>query len=311
MSDTPNRIDAALLTRLLRSALGHCGNLTNYRIVREDEDYAVIAARLTDPIQEVVIKLAGPRAVLASAFERTAAIAQLVRSHSVVRTFDVLAVDVSYRIWPWRYIVTTTVPGDHWSDVCARGQATRPRALYASLGRTIGQLHTIHFPSCGEIAPDGSVTAGTTYYQALMERAQRRIANPAHAMLFVSLLQERSQLFNGLVAGTLCHDDLNPSNLLVAGTAADQPAVAVIDFDSAWAGCSESDLARLEFWRGMTGEGFWEAYQDYVPVSVSYPERRPIHQLLWCLEYARPTAQHITDTERVCTALGIAPVTFP
>jgi len=34
-----------------------------------------------------------------------------------------------------------------------------------------------------------------------------------------------------------------------------------------------SDLARLEFWRGMTGEGFWEAYQDYVPVSASYPER--------------------------------------
>jgi len=295
MSNTPNRIDAALLTRLLRSAPGHYGNLTNYRIVHEGEDYAVIAARLTDSTQEVVIKLAGPRAVLTSAFERTAAIVQLVRSHSVVLTFDVLAVDVSYRIWPWRYIVATTVPGDHWSDVCARGQATRPRALYASLGRTIGQLHTIHFPSCGEIAPDGSVTAGTTYYQALMERAQRRIANPAHAMLFVSLLQERSQLFNGLVAGT----------------AADQPAVAVIDFDSAWAGCSESDLARLEFWRGMTGEGFWEAYQDYVPVSVSYPERRPIYQLLWCLEYARPTAQHITDTERVCTALGIAPVTFP
>src|SRR5258708_9226256 len=169
MSDTPNRIDAALLTRLLHSAPGHCGNLTNYCIVREDEDYAVIAARLTDPTQEVVIKLAGPRAVLTSAFERTAAIVQLVRSHSVVRTFDLLAVDVSYRIWPWRYIVTTTVPGDHWSDVCARGQAKRPRALYASLGRTIGQLHTIHFPSCGGIAPDGSVPAGTTYNPALME----------------------------------------------------------------------------------------------------------------------------------------------
>ena len=61
----------------------------------------------------------------------------------------------------------------------------------------------------------------------------------------------------------------------------------------------------------MMGEGFWEAYQDYVAVSVRYPERRPIYQLLWCLEYARPTAQHLADTERVCTALGIAPVTFP
>src|SRR5258707_2020551 len=140
MSNTPNRIDAALLTRLLRSALGHCGNLTNYRIVREDEDYAVIAAGLTDPTQEVVIKLAGPRAVLTSAFERTAAIVQLVRSHSAVLTFDVLAVDVSYRLWPWRYIVTTVVPGEHWLNVPPKGHVTKPRALYVSLGKTIGQF---------------------------------------------------------------------------------------------------------------------------------------------------------------------------
>jgi len=85
----------------------------------------------------------------------------------------------------------------------------------------------------------------------------------------------------------------------------------VIDFDSAWAGCSESDLARLELWRGMMGEGFWETYQNYVPVSARYPERRPIYQLLWCLEYARPTAQHLADTKRICATLGITPVTFP
>ncbi len=311
MSHPPDRIDAALLTRLLHSALGHCGDVTNYCIIRKDEDYAVIASRLTGPTQEVMIKLAGPHAVLTSAFERTAAIIQLVRSHSAVLTFDVLAVDVSYRLWPWRYIVTTVVPGEPWSNVPPKGHGTKPRALYVSLGKTIGQLHRIHFSSCGEVAPDGSVTAGTTYDQALRERARRRIANPAHAMLFISLLQERSQLFHGLVTGTLCHEDLNPSNLLVADAAGDLPAVAVIDFDSAWAGCFESDLARLELWRGMMGEGFWEAYQDYVPVSVHYPERRPIYQLLWCLEYARPTAQHLADTKRVCTALGIAPVTFP
>ena len=104
MPPIPKRIDAALLTRLLRSALGHCGDVTNYCIIHKDEDYAVIAARLTGPTQEVMIKFAGPRAVLTSAFERTAAIVQLVRSHSAVLTFDVLAVDVSYRLWPWRYM---------------------------------------------------------------------------------------------------------------------------------------------------------------------------------------------------------------
>lgn len=311
MSKISHRIDATLLTRLVRSALGHFGNLMHYAIIREDEDYAVIAARFTDPTQEIVIKLAGPRAVLSSAFERTAAIVQVVHARNAVLTFDVLAVDVSYRLWPWRYLITTTVPGARWSDVPPRGQATKPRALYVSLGRAIGQLHTIHFPACGEMAPDGSITAYPTYYQALLERAQRRIANPVHARRFVSLVQERSQLFDELVTGTLCHEDLNPSNLLVAGTATDRPRVAVIDFDSAWAGCAESDLARLELWRGMIGEGFWEAYQDYSPVNVRYPERRPLYQLLWCLEYARPTAQHLADTERVCTDLGIAPMTFP
>ena len=84
----------------------------------------------------------------------------------------------------------------------------------------------------------------------------------------------------------------------------------LIDFESAWAGCAESDLARLELWRGMMGEGFWEAYRAHVPLSDSYPERRPIYQLLWCLEYARSTVQHLRDTASVCQALRLAPVTF-
>ncbi|MGH2410114.1 MAG: fructosamine kinase family protein, partial [Chloroflexota bacterium] len=108
----------------------------------------------------------------------------------------------------------------------------------------------------------------------------------------------------------LCHEDLNPYNILVHDDAGGLPTVAVIDFDSAWAGCSESDLARLEFWRGMVGEGFWKAYRSCASVDPRYPERRPFYQLLWCLEYASATPQHLADTAAVCRSLGIPPVTF-
>ncbi len=61
----------------------------------------------------------------------------------------------------------------------------------------------------------------------------------------------------------------------------------------------------------MMGEGFWEAYRTFAPLSDSYSQRRPIFQLLWCLEYARPTVKHLRDTASVCEALRLPPVTFP
>jgi len=84
--------------------------------------------------------------------------------------------------------------------------------------------------------------------------------------------------------------------------------VAILDFDSAWAGNRESDLARLELWDGMVGAGFWEAYKQRHDVSEGYHQRCLVHQLMWCLEYARTTPRHLADTQRVCAALGIAPI---
>jgi aminoglycoside phosphotransferase (APT) family kinase protein len=278
--------------------------LSGWRILREDRDYAVLLATLAASPREVVVKLAGPQASLSSDFDRTAAIARLARSRGEVATFDVLAVDVTYRAWPWRYLVMTRVPGVAWREV-------RPsHALYTALGEVVGRLHGIRFPECGEIGAYGQVLGGNNYHRALVERVHRRIANPAHAALFVALLRERATLFDGMQNGSLCHDDLNPNNILVVDLAEAGPAVAVIDFDSAWAGCPESDLARLELWRGMIGDGFWDAYLDEASVSPHYPERRPLFQLLWCLEYARPTPQHLADTARVCAELGVEPVTF-
>ena len=84
----------------------------------------------------------------------------------------------------------------------------------------------------------------------------------------------------------------------------------VLDFDSAWAGNPESDLARLELWRGMMHPSFWSTYAAAHRVADSYASRRALLQLLWCLEYAHPTREHNAVTAGVCGELGIPPIVF-
>jgi len=329
-----------LLTELLRSIVGARCGIADYHEVLSRSDYAVLMLTLEQPSMRVMVKLAGPRASLACPFDRTATLNHLVRGQTDIPTYEVLAADVSYARWPWRYLVTTVVPGMTWAEARRLLSPAALRDLYPELGRAVAALHGIPFtrfgepdaivtdpspsqrdaqgdgsPGSGAEAPTGAHTAGLAqrvdYIEALVRRARSRIANPSHAELFVDLLRERRHLFAGVDGPGLCHEDLNPTNLLVREDNEGRWRLSgVLDFDSAWAGCPESDLARLELWEGMTGDGFFEAYRSTRAVAPGYAERRPLHQLQWCLEYASVSPQHLADTRRVCDELGIAPLHF-
>ena len=117
-----------------------------------------------------------------------------------------------------------------------------------------------------------------TYLSALMARARRRIANPAHAELFSTVLQAHASDFAGITEPRLTHEDLNPSNLLVVpgeNEGDDWRISAILDFESAWAGCPESDIARLELWRDMMDDGFYEGYTATQPIAADYPDAPP------------------------------------
>jgi len=309
------RPDRAALDRLLRPVLGaHC-HVDDYTVVREADDYAVLLVDLAAPPRRVVVKLAGPRAALSCPFDRTAAINHLARDHTTVPTPEVLAADVSYRDWPWRYLVTAYVEGATWAEAGPAIDATERRDLYRQFGRLVAQLHTVHFPAYGEIDADGRVVGGASVGDALIARARRRIANRRHADLFASLSRERARLFDDAPGPTLCHEDLNPSNILVRHDDGRRRLAAVLDFDSAWAGNPESDLARLDLWQsgaypGLMKEGFRAAYEATHTMAPGYRQRRPFYQLLWCLEYADASPQHAADTARVCAEVDIAPITF-
>ena len=314
-SGVATSLDRATLRKLLRSIYGTPCHIVSYTTIRDGDDYAVAIVTLTEPMARVVVKLAGPRAALACPFDRTAAITRVVRDRTALPAPEVFAADVSYRDWPCRYIVMAHVDGATWAEEGPSLDATAWRDLYGQLGRAVARLHSIRFPAYGEIGADGPVLGDGSLVTALQERARRRVADPRHAELFVALLRDRAHLFDDAPEPALCHEDLNPTNILVRHDDGRWPLAAVLDFDSAWTGSPESDLARLELWQsgaypGLMDEGFRAAYEETHIIAPGYEGRRPIYQLLWCLEYASASPQHMSDTVCVCAELGIPPIPF-
>ena len=272
----------------------------------------VVIATLAGLAQPVAIKIAGPAASLACPFERTAAILRRVRAQTAVPVPEPLAQDVSCREYPWRYAIMTALPGESWQYARQGWTVAERRDAWAELGEAVAALHSITFPARGEIGSAGEVIAGQPYVAALAARASRRIADQRHRDIFLRVLDDRAALFRESHTPCLSHEDLNPTNLLLAPDerTGRWRLTGILDFDSAWAGGRESDLARLALWDRMTGADFWTAYGLARPLTPAESERRLVLQLLWCLEYAQPSPRHHADTERICATLGLPSVTF-
>jgi hypothetical protein len=293
------------LRELLQRTFGTQVELINLRVGNQYPDYLVLLLRLRHPSIQVVVKLAGPSAPLTCPFDRTAMLHRLVSARTSIPMPEVLAVDVSYRTWPWRYFIKTHIPGREWASVRQRMSAEELSSAYGQIGHAVGQLHAIHFPTFGDLAADGSVQGDQPYIDALAERARHYIEGAHVRDLFSSVLDSRRQLFLGVRQPNLCHEDLHQYNIIFRRRQGQWQLATILDFDKAWAGHHETDLARLEFWRGMMAGEFWPPYEAICPLDPLYPQRRPIYQLLWCLEFARSTVEHLADTQRVCAELGL------
>ena len=184
-------------------------------------------------------------------------------------------------------------------------QAELARA-YRQIGDAVGQLHNIQFPAFGEIDALGQVSQpDPSCLAALRRRAVKIIQKPRLQEAFLAALEQRAGCFEGVSYSGLCHEDLHGYNILFHQQDGEWRLSAILDFDKAWAGSPETDLGRLEIWRGMTSPEFWAAYRALRPLEEGYAQRRPLYQLLWCLEYADPKLQHLADTRRVCKELSV------
>jgi aminoglycoside phosphotransferase (APT) family kinase protein len=260
----------------------------------------------------LVVKLEVPGERPNRRLDSMAAIARLVRAQTDAPTFDVVAVDTTCHKWPWEYLIVTELAEVTWMKLYPRLDDHARSVGQRQIGRSAAQLHALQFDTFGEIGPDGAVVDGTGPLAALRKRAQRRLRTARYRDLMLDVLESRASLFEGLARPTLCHEDLNPNNLVFT-TRDGQPVLSgILDFESAWSSTGESDLARLDLWRMTKGQALQQGYAEVAHTDSKYAARKPVLQLLWCLEYAEHDAssQHQADTDQVCKALGITPIQF-
>ena len=168
---------------------------------------------------------------------------------------------------------------------------------YAQIGRAVAELHRISFSDFGGFSEDGTVQAEPSFLDALTQRIQRHITSPRLVEMALSVLETHANLLHPTQA-TLCHEDLHRHNMLFHQIDGRWQLATILDFDKAWAGHHEIDLARMELWHGQTGDGFWPAYAALIPLDSDYSQRRPdlsVHLVPGiCGEYPCPLARHPT-----------------
>ena len=276
------------------------------------ENYVVASVETQHPVMRLVVKLEIPCERPNRHFDSMAAIARMVRTHSEAPTFDVVAVDITRRNWPWEYLIVTELAGVTWMKLYPQLDHTARAVAQRQIGRSAAQLHVLRFDCFGQIGPDGGVIDGSGPVAALGQRALRRLRTPRFREVMLEVLESRGSLFADMPSATLCHEDMNPNNLVFEMRDGQPSLSGILDFESAWASTGESDLARLELWWMTCGDALREGYAEVAAVDSGYQARKPVLQLLWCLEYAEhdASAEHQSVTDQVCAELGIAPIPF-
>jgi aminoglycoside phosphotransferase (APT) family kinase protein len=196
------------------------------------------------------------------------------------------------------------VDGVEWRRLRPLLAPEQIRTAHREIATAVLAMQSLSFTSFGELNTAGQAT-GDDLLSALCRRAELLVADPRRRRTFLDVLDRKASLFADQMRSTLCHDDLQHTNLIFREASGEWQLAAVLDWDKAWAGPSESDIARMSFWDDMTGAGFWEVYNAVAPPAEGSSERALVYQLLWCFEYTVSTARHLADTASVCRRLGI------
>ena len=287
----------------VKAVLGGASTVVRLDPLQIRREQVVLLVTLARPQHQVVLKVAGQHAGTGRDFERTAAVIALARAAGVP-VAAVLAVDVSYRAGPWRYLMLDHLDGVEWRQIRPQLDERQVAAAHRQIAEAVLAVQSVRFDSFGELNARGE-PSGTDLLDGLRHRAVLRIADMGRRELFFDLLDRVAGLFTGTEAPTLCHDDLHHANVIFRADGGGWHLAGLLDWDKAWAGPAESDVARMAFWDDMTGPGFWQVYRASVTAEEGQAERALVYQLLWCLEYDDDTPRHRADTAKLCRRLGV------
>ena len=267
------------------------------RLLHRREGALVLRVEVGDGA--VVLRLTSPEAARGDD-QRTAAVVSRVRAAGVPAP-EVLSTGPALRT-PWRRSVEEHVDGSPWRDVVGGCPPRDVQAVHADLAAAVVALQTVRPGGFGEL---GS-SARDPVLAALHARADLRVPpGPRQEVAHDVLVREAALFTDERQAAVVTHDDLHAANVLVRQTRTGWRLAALLDWEKAWAGPVDADVARLALWEGMTGPAFWATYRAAVPERDGDARRALVLQLLWCLEHDWPTARHRADTARLQAALGV------
>ncbi|NUU19732.1 aminoglycoside phosphotransferase family protein [Cellulomonas humilata] len=262
-------------------------------VLDSTREHAVL--RVDAPGTRHVLKLARSDARPAVDYARTASAHRLAEAAGV----PVAAVVAVGDDGVLQHLLQEHVEGVDWRHVRPQLDAAEIETASTDIARAVLRIQSVTLPSWGSLDDPG----GRTLLDALHDRIALRTRREDRRALAQAVLDRHADLFAEPVVPTLTHDDLHHANLLFRPHATGWRLAAVLDWDKAWAGPPESDVARMAFWDDMTDPVFWSVYRHDRPAADGWRERAAVYQLLWCLEYDMPTPRHQRDTAALLARL--------
>ncbi|GAA1428655.1 hypothetical protein GCM10009616_08800 [Microlunatus lacustris] len=286
-----------LARQAVRGALGTASRLEEVGVLQATAEVAVLRLDLRGAAAPLVLKLAATSTAPALDLARTAAVMRSAAAAGVPVP-AVLAADATGRLDGVQHLLQEHVAGRRWQAVRPLFDDAGVRAVHAQVAGVLEALATVRPAGFGELDGAGHVQP-VPLADALRRRIALRTRRPAARALAERVVAAHADRL-GPGPAVLSHDDLHHHNVLVDPASA--RLVAVLDWDKAWAGPATSDLARVQFWDDMTGPGSWPDGGEPGPED---DEVARLHQLLWCLEHAFPTARHRADTARLLRSFDL------
>ena len=173
--------------------------------------------------------------------ERSAAAMAVARSAGVP-VAETLAADASYRAGPWQYLVHSYLDGTPWR-LGPQLSTDGVHSAHRQLAQAVLALQSVE---ARRLRRAGPLRSGDRrrLLTGLRRRAELRLVEPRNLALFEQVLDQNPELFADAPAATLSHDDLHHANVIFRLGGDGPVLVGIIDWDKAWAGPAESDLAR-------------------------------------------------------------------
>ncbi|KQS97498.1 phosphotransferase family protein [Cellulomonas sp. Leaf395] len=272
----------------------HVGRAT-LEVLTSGPAHAVLLVRAASTVH--VLKVASTDARPALDYRRSASAQELAR-RAGVPVGAVVAAGVHGELPGVQFLLQEQVEGVEWRQVRPLLRPAELATPSIDIARAVLALQSVVLPSFGALdEPTPRLV------DALRARIALRIPAGDRRSLATEVLDRHADQFSGPAGPTLAHDDLHHANLLFRQGRNGWRLAGVLDWDKAWAGPAESDVARMAFWDDMTDTVFWSVYRESVPATDGWALRAMVYQLLWCLEYDVDTARHRQDTATLVARL--------